>query len=156
TCSGTLIADTLVLTAQHCIAETATFVNCATSSFGPPLSGDRVRITTAPSMWESAIAWHSALEVLVPAGPPVVCGRDVALVVLRERVTEDEATPFAPQLDRRVEDQEIYTAVGYGTSTEGGTDAGIRRRRDLLIVSCVGPDCGSTDRVDGREWRGDQ
>src|SRR5262249_38089050 len=59
-CSGTLIADTLVLTAQHCIAETATFVDCASSSFGPPLPAEHVRVSTAPSIWKSAIVWHTA------------------------------------------------------------------------------------------------
>jgi hypothetical protein len=93
--------------------------------------------------------------VHVPTGDPTVCGRDIALIALREPLTPDEATPIAPRLDLSVEDQEVYSAIGYGTSAEDIDDAGIRRRRDALAVACVGPSCGSSEHVDGREWRGD-
>jgi hypothetical protein len=156
TCSGTLIAPNLVLTAQHCVAETAQFVDCHTASFGPPLSAEHVRMTTAVSMWSDIAVWHAAESVHVPTGSPAVCGRDISLIVLREIVTEDEAEPMTPRLDRAVEQEEVYSAVGYGTSAEGSSDAGVRRRRDDLFVACVGPGCGSAEHVDGREWRGEQ
>src|SRR6185369_11073122 len=51
TCSGTLIAPNLVLTAQHCVAPTSKFVSCSTSLFGPQVRDNQVLVTTAPSMW---------------------------------------------------------------------------------------------------------
>src|SRR5262245_59410502 len=60
TCSGTLLAENLVLTAQHCVAETEPFVNCSSSAFSAPFAEHRIRLTTASSMWSDIATWHTA------------------------------------------------------------------------------------------------
>ncbi|HVY44278.1 MAG TPA: trypsin-like serine protease, partial [Minicystis sp.] len=152
TCSGVLIAPNLVLTAQHCIASTADFVDCETSTFGPPVDAVQVYVTTDASMWTSATTWLPVAEIFVPPGGDGVCGRDLALV--RLVLTVDDARPLEPRLDVPSELAETYAAVGFGATSGEGGGAGVRRRRDGLHVMCVGPTC-STSEIDGREWRGD-
>jgi hypothetical protein len=152
TCTGTLIADNLVLTAQHCVANTKRAVDCTTSTFGPPIAPERVRVTTSPSMFGDGVAWARASQVIAPPGGNVVCGRDVALVVLSAPMPGGVA-PLAPRLDDPVRAGESYTAVGYGRNGDRG-DGGRRRRRDRLEILCVGDACG-TRQVEDAEWRGD-
>ncbi|APR84708.1 Trypsin-2 precursor [Minicystis rosea] len=150
-CTGTLIAPNLVLTAQHCIANTTAFVDCAKSVFGPPVSVERIRITASPSMWSDDVEWAAAAQVITPPGPSRVCGRDVALVILDHPL---EAPPIDPRLDDGVLAEEAYAAIGYGRSSGERNDGGQRRRRDRLHVICVGEDCDSKQVADS-EWRGD-
>lgn len=152
-CTGTLIAPNLVLTAQHCVAHTTPFVNCARSVFGPPASADLVRVTASPAMWGPGTAWTPAASIVVPPGSSSVCGRDVALIVLREPLPESVA-PLSLRLDDAVRADERYAAVGYGARDGDGEGSGLRRRRDQLRVVCVGDTC-QTRQVDDGEWRGD-
>jgi hypothetical protein len=154
TCSGTLVAPNLVLTAQHCVAETSPFVDCKKSTFGALDDADRLRVTTSASIWSSDAEWVTAREVIVPPGPPNVCGRDVALLVLASCIDGDHAAPLSPKLDTLPDRGEMYSAIGFGASQTNGGDAGDRRRREALHVVCVGGACGSRQIEDG-EWRGD-
>jgi hypothetical protein len=153
TCSGTLIAPNLVLTAQHCVADTSPFVNCASSVFGPPVAPERIQVTSDSSMWTDDTTWVLAAEISTPPGSDAVCGRDVALVRLSSSIGAG-TTPIAPRLDASVQPLEAYAAIGYGTSGQGAHDGGVRRRRDRLRVVCVGESCGS-GQVEEPEWRGD-
>lgn len=152
-CSGTLVAPNLVLTAQHCVADTNPFVNCGSSVFGPLTSPERVRVTTSASMWARDTDWLPAVEVVSPPGPRLVCGHDVALVVLASSIDRRRAAPLAPLLDASPHREEPYAAVGYGVTSDGDDDAGLRRRRDYLRVVCVGDSCSSGQVADA-EWRG--
>jgi len=154
TCSGTLIAPNLVLTAQHCVAETNPFVNCGSSEFGPVTTPDRIRVTTSASMWSHETHWLHAAAVLSPPGTRRVCGHDVALVVLAACVDRSRAAPLPPLLDASPQREEPYAAIGYGITSDGDDDAGLRRRRDALRVVCVGGSC-SSGQVAEDEWRGD-
>jgi Trypsin len=152
TCSGTLIAPNLVLTAQHCVADTPELVSCATSVFGPPADAALLEITTSESMWEAGAPWIKAAEVMTPPGGDAVCGRDLALIRLADRA---DATPLDPGLDAHVEPEEDYAAIGFGRTSSAIHDTGERRRRDRLHVVCVGAAC-DTVQVAAPEWRGDQ
>ncbi len=154
TCSGTLVAPNLVLTAQHCVADTPPFVDCRTSSFGPVIDASLVRITTSPFMWASDADWLPVTEVHPPPGARAVCGQDVALIVLAAPVDPERAAPMPPLLEASPARDEGYSAIGYGATEGGGDDAGLRRRRDALHVVCVGDACRS-GQVAEPEWRGD-
>jgi len=154
-CSGTLIGPNLVLTAQHCVATTAKFVVCDSSSFGPPVAAEYVFVTTDTSMWDSDTVWRSVREVVTPTGGDGVCGRDIALLVLAEPLSAEEASPMSPRLDHRPDLDELYSAIGYGSTGQDTGDSGFRRRRDDLRVTCIGETCESDDYLEGHEWRGD-
>lgn len=150
-CTGTLIAPDLVLTAQHCVADTAPFVDCASSEFGAPRPPHALSVSPSPSLFGEDARWTEAAEVITPPGGPFVCGRDVALLRLRAPLA---VTPLLPRLDDGPRAADPYTAVGYGISGERRRDAGLRRRRGALSVLCVGEDCQSAQ-IAGDEWRGD-
>lgn len=157
TCSGTLIAPNLVLTAQHCVAETPQRVACASSSFGKVVEPDRIFITPSVLMCERCNApWFAVREVLrPPGGHGRVCGHDIALLVLRSPVPAEHATPIAPRLDEPPAEGEVYAAVGFGLSDARRNDSGIRRYLGPLEVACVGAACGEEDRIAPGEWRGE-
>jgi hypothetical protein len=155
TCSSTLIAPNLVLTAQHCIADAPKLISCKTATFGEPVDPAQVYVTLGDSMWTGDTPWIAAQEVLRPADGNAVCGRDIALVVLGSPVRGSEATPFAPRLDRPPEAGEVYSAIGFGDTEGGERDGGKRRRRDGLVIECVGYGCGAGQRIAGSEWRGE-
>lgn len=155
TCSGVLIAPDVVLTAQHCIADSPDLIHCDSSAFGPTVEPIHVFATTSDDMWGSGATWTRAREVMIPPGGAAVCGRDVAMVVLSSPVLEDAALPLTPRLDRAAEEGEPYAAVGFGNTDGEAEDAGLRRRRDGLLVECVGYSCGTSEQVAGSEWRGD-
>lgn len=151
TCSGALVAPNLVLTAQHCIAETTEFVHCGESAFGPSAPGERILVTPSASMWSAETVWYEGDRVSVPPGDSYVCGRDLAVVHLREPIWDAET--LSPRLSHDPVEEEPYSAVGFGDDEAG--QAGVRRRRDALRVHCVGDSCGGSGSVDGREWRGE-
>lgn len=150
-CTGTLVAPDLVLTAQHCVADTQPFVNCESSTFGQPSPAERILVTPCPSLWSDEASWTRAAEVITPPGGPFVCGRDVALLRLTTALT---VTPILPRLDEGPRAEEPYAAIGYGLSADRARDAGLRRRREALRVLCVGEDCQSPQ-IAADEWRGD-
>jgi len=92
--------------------------------------------------------------VLSPPGPRLVCGHDVALIVLAGSVDRHRVPPLWPRLDASPLREEAYAAVGYGVTSDSEEDVGLRRRRDALRVVCVGGSC-SSGQVDPAEWRGD-
>ncbi|WP_437687711.1 trypsin-like serine protease [Sorangium sp. So ce176] len=155
TCSSTLIAPNLVLTAQHCIAEAPKLIACKTATFGEPVDSSQVFATLGSALWAADAPWIAARALLSPPDGNVVCGRDLALVVLSSPVRGSEVTPLAPRLDRPPEEGEVYSAVGFGDTEGRARDGGARRRRDGLHVECVGYGCGTQERVTGSEWRGE-
>ncbi|WP_437620960.1 trypsin-like serine protease [Sorangium sp. So ce1151] len=155
TCSSTLIAPDLVLTAQHCIAEAPKLIACKTATFGEPVDASQVFATLGSALWAADDPWIAARAVLSPPDGNAVCGRDLALVVLSSPIRASEVTPLAPRLDRPPEDGEVYSAVGFGDTEGRARDGGDRRRRDGLRVECVGYGCGTQERVTGSEWRGE-
>src|SRR5262245_57970733 len=154
TCTGALIAPNLVLTAQHCVAPIAGVPSCSGGgTFGPARAPGTFYVTTRPMFTFTPSDYHPVAEVVIPPGGDLVCGRDVALLVLTGDVASAEAAPIAPRFDPPPSAGELYSAVGFGGTGDFGEESGTRRRRDGLAVGCIGAACGA-DTAD-TEWVGE-
>jgi len=156
-CSGSLIAPNLVLTARHCVSATsgAQNVDCDTSTAGQPHDAGGFLVTTADEAEVGTIGESFVSRVFVPPveGQELLCGRDIAVLLLEDPVPADRAAPLAMRLDGPPVANEIYSAVGYGLD-ETGDNAGVRRRRDDLVLECVGAACAVPQVLD-TEWFGE-
>ncbi|MBX3184070.1 MAG: S1 family peptidase [Polyangiaceae bacterium] len=151
-CTGTLIAPNLVLTAQHCVARiSGEYVICGQSPFGATYNPSQLYATYEDSISQNADYFRGA-EVFVPEEGNDTCGFDVAMVRLADNVPSHITEPYVPRIDRMVRRGEVYTAVGFGnTSDRGG--GGSRRMRTPLTARCDQGSCGfgSTQ----SEWQGE-
>ena len=138
-CSGTLIAPNLVLTAQHCVAPTASeYVDCSNNSaFGAAYTPRNIAVTTKTYMTNDGRDYVAGREVHVPPGGNNMCGFDIALVILDRNIPSGQAVPIAPRLDQPVRVNETYTAVGYG-HTGNGSGSGVRRYLGNRRIQCGG------------------
>jgi len=138
-CTGTLVAENLLLTAAHCVVDYEnTDTGCETRGVAGA-TGSRVTHEPAPS----SIAVYAGLhptevgalgkKILLPDDEEM-CLNDIAFVVLDRSI----AAPIAPlRLDAAPIVGERVHAVGWG-AYEGATKQE-RRRKDDLTVLALGP-----------------
>jgi|HubBroStandDraft_1064217.scaffolds.fasta_scaffold126945_1 hypothetical protein len=110
-CSGVLIAPDVVLTARHCTSILAAGISCP--AHGPQVVGDFDAVSIEVLLGdevETAVVAATGLALVVPS-TDVLCGADIALVLL-----DREITSVAPALVKSVgvaEGDHVRT-VGYG------------------------------------------
>jgi hypothetical protein len=152
-CTATLIAPNLLLTARHCISPGQhSNVVCGMAALGDAVSGNSVFATNDPTPGSDSI-FYSAAEVRVVDGNNDTCGGDMALVILVDNVPGNRATPAVPRIDAGAEPGEPYVALGYGVDSEGQATEG-RMRLEGLEVRCS-TDCDRRFQVVSNEFMGE-
>ncbi len=155
-CSGTLIAPNVVLTAQHCVAETSGggSVQCGLTQFYPAQSPGQLYITTNTTFTMSPSDYRPVREVHISSGPQF-CGNDQAILILTDPIPPEVAIPATPRVDEPLVPGEEYYAVGYGQLYDSNNaPSGTRYRRDALHAECIGAACGYSQITD-TEWLGE-
>ncbi|MBX3185950.1 MAG: trypsin-like serine protease [Labilithrix sp.] len=140
-CSGTLIAPNLVVTARHCVSQSAKIIECDTNPmFGPIKHNGNFWITTHHFMLgQTTIGWHKVQKITVP-NDDHVCGFDIALLTLVDLVDPAEAVPVVPGVQYDMGDDRYasrFTAIGYGNTSPAGGTAGTRRLKKNIPVVCI-------------------
>jgi hypothetical protein len=155
-CSGSLIAPNLVLTARHCVADTAEKdlqVVCGETMFKPPDSAGAIFVLAQPKITDVTSDYLAVAAVRMAEGASAdLCGTDVAL--LRLKTPLDDITPLVPRVDAPVARLESYSSVGFGLDESlADKPSGERKRLDGLQAVCVGTTCRDSS-IRDNEWVG--
>lgn len=147
-CTGTLLAPKLVLTARHCVGDTDPVAACAAD--GKPIQYGAVRgnhpAKTLYVFTGKDRPDFSGASKIEPAakgfkildnGGKNLCNQDIALIVLDSEITD---MPIAPiRLESDVTKGEMITAVGWGV-TDKTPQPEQRQQRTNVKITNVGPD----------------
>ncbi len=145
TCSGTLVAPNLVLTARHCVSDTDEGALCTKT--GAALQEGVVRADLNPS----DLSIYTGVDAVQSADNPnraaargkqfvhenvsTMCNADLSFIVL-DRTVPGRVAPL--RLKGATREGEILTAVGWGI-TESNNLPGSRQQRTNIAVQAVGP-----------------
>jgi hypothetical protein len=145
TCTGTLVAPNLVLTARHCVSDTDEGALCTKS--GAALQQGAAR----GDLVASSLSIYTGVDAVQVADQPskaaargkqiihesvsTICNADVSFIVLDTSVPGRVATL---RLTGGTREGEVLTAVGWGL-TESNNLPGSRQQRTNVQVQAVGP-----------------
>jgi len=147
-CTGTLLAPNLVLTARHCVADTDVAAACDVD--GTPLAEGEIRKNRKPATmhvftgpqrpdFRDRAEPAGTGEQILDDGGKNLCNHDIALIVLKEPVPNAVIAPIRLDSDPVV--GESLTAVGWGV-TDKTDSPDVRQQRTGISVASVGPDPG--------------
>jgi MYXO-CTERM domain-containing protein len=141
-CTGSLVAPNVVLTARHCVSNlvegnfTCTDAGELTADskggrFGALIDASKLTIYVGAAFKEPVAALGAKVFA---TQTPTICRNDLAVIVLDREIS---GVPLLPvRLDRGNERGEVLRVVGFG-QTEDST-AGVRRAKEGLSISKVG------------------
>jgi len=150
-CTATLVAPNLVLTARHCVSHAVEEpfycdADGALVAAGPgggtvtsDFAADELYVFTGtkrPNLQLGKVQAAAHGKTLFHDDSKVLCGNDLALVVLDHDVAGATIAPI--RLDGPIAVGEKLTAVGWGATTSTETPL-VRQQRSGIVVRHVGP-----------------
>ncbi len=149
-CSGSLIAENLVLTARHCVSQTVgEGVSC--SSSGKPLSGTggvsgdylpkQLAVLIGPTIDLSGGGFNPKFAAvgtqIFHTSVDNLCNNDIALILLDHKIAGAKLAQL--RLDAPPVAGELMTAIGWGVANNTTSQIPSRRTRKDIPVVKVGP-----------------
>jgi hypothetical protein len=164
-CTGSLVAENLVLTARHCVATMPASQGIRCAGTGATISGAQVGANLDPK--RLAIATGSTRSINqftgIPSGvvahgakiytPPgnTLCNSDLAMIQLDTPIVGAMLVPL--RLDAPPVHNERMTSIGWGVVSNTVDFPTTRQRRANVLVQTIGPVGGSGDGLGPNEFQ---
>jgi MYXO-CTERM domain-containing protein len=164
-CTGSLVAENLVLTARHCVATMPASQGIRCAGTGATISGAKVGANLDPARLAIAtgstrsinpvngipsnVVAHGA-KIYTPPGN-TLCNSDLAMIQLDTPLVGAMLVPL--RLDAPPLHNERITSIGWGVVSNTIDFPTTRQRRANVLVQTVGPIGGSGDGIGPNEFQ---